>query len=89
MYAIVGGTLVFRGGCLLLDNSDSLTVPVFERGSVSFDGETLVYLGSRYQLGDDVQWGGGWMDDPVDLDSLGLPSTCPATGIAQVNGPPG
>ena len=84
MFANVGGKLVFRGGCLLLDGT---TIPVFERGTASFDGMTLVYLGDSYTLGESVDWGGGRPDEPIDLNALGLPQTCPGTDLALINGP--
>lgn len=89
-FAIISGTLRFLDGCLVLDDGDGLRYPVFEEGSVAWDGTTLTYLGDAYPLGSQVSWGGGRVDDwPHTPADYGLPATCPTKLATLVNGPRG
>lgn len=57
------GVLTIVDGCLALDTG---TVPVFGSGEAQWDGETLVWGGEEFRIGDKVQLGGSPVSDEYD-----------------------
>jgi hypothetical protein len=85
--ALMQGELVVEGRCLYLSREDgSKTLPIFEEGTVWWEGDTFFYHGNRYEVGDTVAMGGG----EVPLDSRMLiqepDASCDTRSVWITNG---
>ena len=72
--AALQGVLTAHRGCLVVgdDSGHREQLVVFRAQDIDWDGETLVYEGRRYLLGDRIELGGGLM--PLHrLKGLSLP----------------
>ncbi|WP_154795878.1 hypothetical protein [Occultella kanbiaonis] len=86
--ALLVGTLVLDGGCLVVrtevpleaDPSQPMEVtPVFPWPEVQWDGQTLRLQGMSVMVGEQIELGGGLGSGPLREDNrVEIPETCPA-----------
>jgi hypothetical protein len=80
--ALIGGELVIDGRCLYLGHTDgSRTLPIFEEGTVWWEGDTLFLRGVRYEVGDYVMMGGGEINNPETATLQRPDDSCDTTSL--------
>jgi hypothetical protein len=73
----LGGILVRDSGCTYVEDPDSGTrvLPVFPSGSVTWSDDRLIVGNLSYAVGDTVDFGGGELVGPSNLD-IRMPEAC-------------
>ncbi|MEW2012645.1 MULTISPECIES: hypothetical protein [Microbacterium] len=56
---LVGSLTQSDAGCLTVTSDDSAAVPVFPEDAIAVDGESIVYNGQTFKLGDTISLTGG------------------------------
>lgn len=88
--ALLAGTLERVDGCVVVrDDSTGIKdvdyVPVFPRG-VHWDGDALVVGGTKYRLGEHVEFGGGTLSEQSASALADVPAACAGRPMWLVSG---
>lgn len=81
--ALLEGTLKVSDSCLVIVDATGRTLlPIFQRPRTTWDGTALTYNGRPYTDGSSISLGGGYNDEPLDVDYA--PEGCDVDGVFYV-----